>query len=130
MTRARWRKVLHDLWGNKVRTLLVVASIFIGVISLGVTLSLYFLMSQDLQYSYDALHAHHAQISAELFEPEFLHSVRRLPGVRDAEGRRIVNVRVKTEPDKWASLQLTAIPDFTGMRIDLRMRLTDDQAGT
>ena len=30
MIRPRWRKVLRDLWGNKVRTMLVVISIAIG----------------------------------------------------------------------------------------------------
>ena len=32
----RWNKVLRDLWGNKVRTLLVALSIAIGVFAVGV----------------------------------------------------------------------------------------------
>ena len=31
----RWNKVLRDLWGNKVRTLLVALSIAIGVFAVG-----------------------------------------------------------------------------------------------
>ena len=31
----RWRKVIRDLWGNKVRTLLVVLSIAVGVFAVG-----------------------------------------------------------------------------------------------
>ena len=33
--RPRWHKVLRDLWGNKVRTILVVLSIAIGVFAIG-----------------------------------------------------------------------------------------------
>ena len=35
MIRPRWRKVFSDLWDNKARTLLVVASISVGVFALG-----------------------------------------------------------------------------------------------
>ncbi|NIQ97821.1 MAG: hypothetical protein GWN87_29405, partial [Desulfuromonadales bacterium] len=33
--RPRWRKVLADLWDNKMRTVLVVASIAVGVFAIG-----------------------------------------------------------------------------------------------
>jgi putative ABC transport system permease protein len=35
MVSPRWRKVLRDLWGNKLRTILVVLSIAVGVFAVG-----------------------------------------------------------------------------------------------
>ena len=117
MIRTRWYKVFHDLWGNKVRTLLVVASIFIGVLGIGAIVSLYVMLDQDLQYSYELLDAHHAEISSEPFDPDLVHSIRRLPGVRDAEGQRVTNVQVRTGPDEWTPMTLTARADLNEMRM-------------
>ena len=33
--RPRWRKVFSDLWGNRIRTSLVVASIAVGLFAVG-----------------------------------------------------------------------------------------------
>ncbi len=35
MINPRWRKVWHDLWGNKVRSLLVITTIAVGVFAIG-----------------------------------------------------------------------------------------------
>jgi ABC-type antimicrobial peptide transport system permease subunit len=55
MLRPRWRKVLHDLWSNKARTLLVIASIAVGVFAIGVITGAYVLLSEDLSASYAAV---------------------------------------------------------------------------
>lgn len=39
MLRARWYKVINDLFGNKTRTLLIVLSMSVGLFALGIILS-------------------------------------------------------------------------------------------
>jgi putative ABC transport system permease protein len=78
MIRPRWRKVIHDIWDNKVRTLLVVASIFIGVFSVGLTMSMYSLMGEDLNTDWNSSNPAHAYIYLGPYDPECW-SIRRIP---------------------------------------------------
>jgi putative ABC transport system permease protein len=114
----RWRKVLRNLKDNKVRTALVVLSIFIGVFAVGVTTAMYGLVGEDLNTSWANSHPAHAYLYVAPFDEEFLESVRRLPGVAAAEGRTGVGVRLRVGPEKWIPLNLSARPDWGGSRID------------
>jgi putative ABC transport system permease protein len=119
MIRPRWRKVLRDLWDNKVRSLLVVASIFIGVFSVGLTVAMYLMIGEDLNTSWSATRPSNATIYTSPYEPEFLETIRRLPGVGGAEGSRGVSVQLRVGPDRWIPLYLTARPDYGESQIDL-----------
>ncbi|HFE67348.1 MAG TPA: hypothetical protein ENJ93_08800, partial [Chloroflexi bacterium] len=50
--RPRWRKVTADLWDSKTRTILVVASIAVGVFAVGAIITAYVIMSEDIDKSY------------------------------------------------------------------------------
>ena len=39
--RPRWKKIFSDLWGNKLRSFLVVASITIGLFAVGMITSMH-----------------------------------------------------------------------------------------
>ena len=56
MFRPRWRKVLHDLWDSKLRTVLVVLSISVGVFAVGMIAGAYEIISNDLPITYAAAH--------------------------------------------------------------------------
>ena len=49
--RPRWSKVFSDLWENKTRTALVVASIAVGVFAIGTIISAYVILGQDINRS-------------------------------------------------------------------------------
>ncbi len=117
MLRPRWRKVLADLWGNKARTLLVVASIAVGVFAIGVISGTYVILSTDLLISYGATNPANVSLITYPFDPELADAVAGMDGVADAEGRREVEVRVQTGPETWDTLKLVAIPDFDAMQI-------------
>ncbi len=119
MIRPRWRKVIRDIWENKVRTLLVVASIFIGIFSVGLTAAMYIMTGEDLNTSWIATNPAHAYIYTSTYQPEFLERVRRLPGVSGAEGRRGVTTRLKIGPDEWIPLFLTTKPTYGHSQIDV-----------
>jgi len=118
MNRTRWRKVWHDLWNSKVRTLLVVASIFIGVLNVGTTISMYYMAQDDMQASYEARTPNHAQVWSAPFDTDVINSVRHVPGVAEAEGRRVISAQLLVDGGRWLPLNITAIRDFEDIRLD------------
>jgi len=118
MIRPRWRKVIRDIWDNKVRTLLVVASIFIGIFSVGLTAAMYIMTGEDLNTSWEATSPAHAYIYSSPYEPEFLEKVRRVPGVAEAQGEQGLPVRLRIGPDEWIPLYLETRLSYADSRID------------
>ena len=118
--RPRWRKVLHDLWDNKARTLLVVFSIAVGVFSIGVISGAYQIISNDMSTSYAANHPANIELRMENFDDDILSSIRNAHGVGEAEARRVVNFRVqKAGSDQWVSLDVVALEDFDENKVNL-----------
>ena len=118
MLSPRWRKVLADLWANKVRTLLVVSSIAVGVFAVGLVAGSNELLSRELTRSHLATNPASAELYPDPFDEELVHIVRRIPGVREAEGRRTVRVRAHVSEKEWRDLTLFVIPDFDDIRIN------------
>lgn len=117
MLRPRWRKVLADLWGNKVRTLLVVASIAVGVFAIGVIAGTYAIIDRDMASSYASTNPAHVVLITDPFDPGFVDAVRRMDSVAEAEGRRHLELQLRLGPDDWDTITLVAIPDYDELRI-------------
>ncbi len=119
MIRPRWHKVWHDLWDNKIRSLLVMASIFIGVFSVGMSIAMYVLIGEDLNTSYAASNPDHAELYISPVNPDLLDSLRRVPGVARVEGRATLQVQLRVGPDEWIPMQISALSDFTENQINI-----------
>ncbi|HWR43604.1 ABC transporter permease [Sporomusa sp.] len=115
----RWRKVLADLWGNKLRTLLVVLSITVGVFAVGMVYSSYLMFERDLALSWKSAAPASASVYADPFDPELVDSIRSLRGVKEAEGRRNADLRVRTASGEWRQMFLTAIPDYNKQKVNI-----------
>jgi putative ABC transport system permease protein len=116
----RWRKVLHDLMDNKARTLLVVFSIAVGVFSIGVIAGAYQIISQDMSASYSANVPANIELRMTNFDEAVLDSIRNQPNVKDAEARRVFNLRVRVPgTEKWTTLDMTALESFEDNKINL-----------
>ena len=77
MLRARWYKVVNDLFGNKTRTLLIVLSMSVGLFALGIILSARTILSEGLAESFAAINPSSGTVrTTELFEEDFIASVR------------------------------------------------------
>jgi len=116
--RPRWSKVVSDLFDNKMRTLLVVASIAVGVFSIGMIVSTYVILSEDINHSYASVHPVNIEIRMDPFQEDFTRIIERTPGVKDAEGRRIFGIRSSQDGAAWLNLKLIAIEDFGSMNIN------------
>ncbi len=52
MLKLRWRKVLRDVWSSKLRTVLVVLSIAVGVFAVGTIATSRIILERDLNVDY------------------------------------------------------------------------------
>jgi putative ABC transport system permease protein len=119
LIRPRWRKVIRDLWDSKSRTVLVVLSIAVGVFAVGTLSATQTILTHDLTAGFAASNPASATITTKsngttstgLFDQDLVDVVRRMDGVRDAEARRAVTVRLSVGPDQWRNLNLVAYPD-------------------
>ena len=118
MRSPRWRKVLRDLWGNKTRTILVVLSIAVGVFAVGMIAGSRVILSRDVTAAYHASSPYSATLYTDWFDDQLVQTIRRMPEVREAEGRRGVSARVKIGPDEWRTIAIVAIPDYADIRIN------------
>lgn len=118
MLRPRWRKVLSDLWGNKIRSLLVIASIAVGLIAVGMITSMRVILKQDMSAGYAAINPANLVISMSAFDSAFVDRILNLEGVKQAEGVRELTLRVRTGPDEWSPINLLAAPDYEEKQIN------------
>ncbi|HNN14804.1 MAG TPA: FtsX-like permease family protein, partial [Anaerolineales bacterium] len=118
--RPRWRKVLHDLWDSKLRTLLVVFSIAVGVFSIGVISGAYAIISKDMSVSYAMNNPSNVELRTVNFDNDVLASIENTRGVQSAEARRVFNIRVRVAgTEKWTSVDMVAFDDFEANTINL-----------
>ena len=134
MLSPRWRKVVRDLWGNKLRTLLVVLSIAVGVFAVGMIAGARATTVTALDASWNSTNPASVTLYTDLFDEELLYTARHLPGVREADARRQTTVRFQdasylnatgsvvqalASPDeaKWRNLSLYSYPDYESIRV-------------
>ncbi|MBN1248528.1 MAG: ABC transporter permease [Anaerolineae bacterium] len=132
MLRPRWKKLLADLWGNKSRTLLVVASIAVGVFAIGVIAGTYVFLQHDMNASYVASNAANITLLTRPFTHDLVDAVARMESVAAAEGVRELTARVRPVASdttgsaapqthaEWDSLLLMARPDYADIEIHRR----------
>ncbi len=109
--RPRYRKVLADLGGNKVRSLLVLASIAVGLFALGVVATIYIVGLEDMQRGYAALNPANIYIRTSFFEHNLLNTLQKIPGVAQTEGIYSFTTRVETDPGEWVLIDLQSMKD-------------------
>ena len=128
MFRPRWRKVLADLWDNKIRSLLVIASIAVGLFAIGFIVTIHFVISNDIRSSYASVNPANITLNTTPFDDDLVERIRHMQAatgssltgsrVKDAEGVRYVNLRLKSAPGEWIGLTITAIHDFEKSNIN------------
>jgi putative ABC transport system permease protein len=119
MLSARWYKVLNDLLGGKIRTVLIVLSMAVGIFAVGIILSARSILSEGLARSFSAIHPSSGTVrTVELFDEDFLASVRSLPDVQDADARRSVDARVQVASGEWKNITLFVMADYDDIHVN------------
>lgn len=119
MSTPRWKKVFADLWNNRVRTLLVVLSIAVGVFAVGFVASTYLVLQKDVPADFTAASPHAAVLYIDPFDEELLSTVRHTPGIGVVTGRSTLNVKLENPDGSTIPMQITRIPELSTIQIDL-----------
>ena len=97
----RWRKVWRDLFEHRIRSVLVVVSIAVGVTAVGTIAGANALLEANLRDGYAATQPSSASLFTTVpFDKDLVETVRRMPGVADAEGRRSATARHGDRPGR------------------------------
>ncbi|GAP05955.1 ABC-type transport system related with lipoprotein release, permease component [Anaerolinea thermolimosa] len=108
MMRPRWRKVLADLTGNPVRTLLVVLSIAVGLMAVGMIIILHHGIGEDMHQGYAAVNPANIQIRVPAVERDYIDHLKKLNGVRDVEGVRVFELRIRALGNQYKPIKIKA----------------------
>jgi len=108
----RWNKVIRDLWGNKVRTVLVVLAIAVGVFAFGMVATSRIVVGREIENDYRATNPATATMTVSAFDEDLVNFVEGLREVKDAEGRYEMSAKVEVAPDQWDTFYLTAVDNF------------------
>ncbi len=114
----RYQKVLSDLWSSRARSLLVVASIAVGLFAIGIITTLYSVIAADMRSGYVAVNPANIYIQSTRFDQTMVDTLRRVEGVKQAEGIRVVDTRVRDRKGDWASIRLQAAADWATMPLN------------
>jgi putative ABC transport system permease protein len=124
MTRPRTQKIFSDLWGNRMRSLLVLASMVVGLFAIGVVATIYVIGPQDMQVSYAATNPANLAVMTTPFDQCLIKHIQGLPDVRQVEGVRTFGTRLETSPGEWIAIEMKGIKDPADMQIN-QVRLVD-----
>ncbi|MES0360727.1 MAG: FtsX-like permease family protein [Anaerolineales bacterium] len=118
LLKPRWSKVFSDLWDDKTRTALVVASIAVGVFAVGMIITAYAILSKDINSSYAAAIPANIEIWTDPFYEDFIRVIEKVPGVDDVEGRHVASIRARRGDENWQGLKLIGVADIDNMSIN------------
>jgi putative ABC transport system permease protein len=118
MASPRWRKVLADLKVSRSRTILVILSIAIGVFAVGTMLTSRVVLQDGIDESFDLANPASAVLTTDSVDQDLVDALVELPEISHAEARTSIVARVLGEDDSWRSIGLSAIADFSDIRID------------
>jgi putative ABC transport system permease protein len=116
-----WQKVWSDLWDNKVRTILAVLSIAVGVFAVGVTFGMADQMLSGMDKAHQAVYPSHISMyMTKYIDRDMITSLERLPGVAGVEAYNSTTVRYKVHPeDEWKAGILVMRDDYEHQTYDV-----------
>jgi putative ABC transport system permease protein len=106
--RPRWFKVVADLWGNKVRTGLVVLSIAVGLFAVGMITTVHTILTEDMRSGYAMIQPANIILYVSDFDDNMVERVQRVQGVADAMGTRSFDLMVRGGGGDWTRIRLEA----------------------
>ena len=113
----RIKKVISDLTEQPARAFLVFLAIALGAAALTVALGARSVLLREIPASFATAEPPAAVFWLEDVDNQVLQGVRALPGVVDADARRVVRARVEVAPGDWRTLRLFGVRDFSDLRV-------------
>jgi putative ABC transport system permease protein len=110
--RPRWKKIFSDLLEHPVRSLLVIASITIGLFAIGMIITIYVALKADMPASISMANQANVQIKSDGFDQDFVDHIEKMPNVQSAFGEWAGSLRIATGDDEWSQINITASDDL------------------
>lgn len=114
----RWRKVGHDLWSNRARSLLIVLAVALSLFALGGVLGAYAVLTRETTRGYLGTDPAHITLALRsTVDDALVRAAEQRPDIGSAQARGTVAARVRVGPSEWRTLALFVIPDFGDLRL-------------
>ncbi|MEO0566051.1 MAG: hypothetical protein AAF125_28345, partial [Chloroflexota bacterium] len=117
MLRPRWRKVFRDLWQEKSRTGIVVASVAVGVIAFGGLFGSRTVVVDNILIEYRRFNENDIAFQIDGFDDDVVRWAQRQDFITDAQGVTIYSAEALL-PDGTEDVVLTAFDDYNDLRIN------------
>jgi putative ABC transport system permease protein len=115
---APWRKVLRDVWSERVRAGLVVLAIAIGLTGFLAVVSTYAVLERELRREYLATNPASAILLTDGIDDALIASVIARDDIDDADARRALRGRFRRPDGSWRPMRLFVLRDFRGQRLN------------
>ena len=115
----RWRKAWRDLWLHKLRSVLVILSIAVGIFAFGIILGARNTITTELAVQYMSVVPASATLHTSAIGDAAVDSIQRLPEIAIATGRRSTVVRILNEAGEWHDMQLFALEDYDNSGVNI-----------
>ncbi len=116
---AYWRKAFRDLWSNKVRAILVLLALVVGVVSVGTVAITYSVLVREMDKNYLNTDPASAILWVDTLDETLVQTVNDLPEIAQAEARSEIVGRFQVAPGEWREMWLYVISDFNDIRVDI-----------
>ena len=107
----RWRKIFPDLWGNVARFVLVTLSLVVGLFAVGMIVGGYVTTLEDMQTGFRAINPAEIRVITDPFDENLVERIRRLDGVAQVEGERLLQLQMQSAGGEWKNLVIRVLPD-------------------
>lgn len=107
----RWRKIFADLWGNVARFVLVTLSLVVGLFAVGMIVGGYVTTLEDMQTGFRAINPAEIRVITDPFDENLVERIRRLDGVAQVEGERLLQLQMQSAGGEWKNLVIRVLPD-------------------
>lgn len=112
-----WRKVLADLSLQRNRALVAAVAVMVGTIALCTAWSARAVLKRSVETSFASAAPPAVTVVLDVVDDAVLAAVREIPGVEEADARRLVRARAEVSPGEWVPLLIYGVRDFTDMRV-------------
>jgi putative ABC transport system permease protein len=110
--RPRWKKVYRDLLAHKVRTILVVLSIAVGIFAVAVMMGGRAVLIRALDTGFPATKPPSVTFNTTPFDEHLVRAVARDSEVEAVQGRRRIGINFRVNGGEWTSITLLAMRDY------------------
>lgn len=112
MNGPRWKKLMRDLQSVRGRMAMMIIAIAVSIFSVGMFLSTYSILSREMKRNYLGTNPASAFIELDRVDDALIKTIRKRPGISEAEATSWVGARAEVSPNEWMPVLLFVIPDF------------------